>query len=110
MSKNQVLGNCDCPLCGFKLQEVRIAQGGKPYIICDECGMQLFARQARSVRILKEKTAPIYPESKPAESVKKKITKGAEAVTPDGARSEIAAPVPASAPEKEKTIFDFFGA
>lgn len=99
MSKNQVLGNCDCPLCGFKLQEVRIASGGKPYIICDECGMQLFARQARSVRILKEKTAPIYPAAEP---VKKKAE-------PEPVKKPEAVPAPAPEQKKEKTMFDFLG-
>jgi transcription elongation factor Elf1 len=38
-----------CPLCEKK-QDVRLAdKGGKPYIICDPCGVQLFVRKSEGI-------------------------------------------------------------
>lgn len=57
----KVLGRCACPLCGFPDQEVRLSKNEKPYMACDECGMQLFSRQAKSVNLLKSRVKQIEP-------------------------------------------------
>lgn len=37
-----------CPLCENK-QEIRISDKGKPYIVCDSCGIQLFVRKSEGI-------------------------------------------------------------
>lgn len=52
---NEVLGKCACPLCGFPNQEVRQTSktNPKPYLCCEDCHAQIFARGAKAARILK---------------------------------------------------------
>lgn len=51
---NEEIGQCTCPLCNSAvLQSIRLSKSGKPYLTCDSCGMQLFARQANSIKHLK---------------------------------------------------------
>lgn len=52
---NEVLGKCACPLCGYPNQEVRQTSktNPKPYLCCEDCHAQIFARGAKSARILK---------------------------------------------------------
>lgn len=40
-----------CPLCA-EAQEIRTSKTGKPYIVCDDCGVQLFVRGSRGQRRL----------------------------------------------------------
>lgn len=40
-----------CPLCS-ELRELRIDKNQKPYLICDECGVQLFIRKDAGSRRL----------------------------------------------------------
>jgi hypothetical protein len=42
-----------CILCGRKLEK-RIDKNGKPYFICDPCGIQLFVRRKRGMELLEE--------------------------------------------------------
>lgn len=60
MIANKVLGRCTCPLCKSEFsQEVRESEKSrKPYLNCDECGCQIFARQPASVKILHSLAAP----------------------------------------------------
>lgn len=83
-----VLGHCACPVCKFPGTEVRATDKGKPYISCDECGMQLFARQKRAERLLLAMIQQV--EAAPP--------------TPPAAEPE---PAPKPAPAEEKTIFDW---
>lgn len=55
MMANEVLGKCACPLCGYPNQEVRQTSktNPKPYLCCEDCHAQIFARGAKSARILK---------------------------------------------------------
>ncbi len=65
----KVLGTSACPLCKFPNQEIRESEkNGKPYMVCDECGCQIFARQARSVKLLREMIAkaPVIQVEQPA--------------------------------------------
>lgn len=71
MANRDVLGHHACPVCGFAHQEIRKATNGKPYIICDECGAQVFARQQRSVAKLRE-WAAAAPVSQPEKIEAKK--------------------------------------
>jgi septal ring factor EnvC (AmiA/AmiB activator) len=41
-----------CPLCG-SLLDIRKSVKGKPYTICDACGMQMFIRKAEGISALK---------------------------------------------------------
>lgn len=52
---NQVLGMGTCPVCKSEYsQEVRLSEkSNKPYINCEECGAQVFARQPLSVKLLR---------------------------------------------------------
>lgn len=91
---NQVLGQCVCPLCRSAVkQEVKLSEkSGKPYLNCEECGMQLFARQHVSVKILRAMVSegvvePEKPTQKPTPTPR---------------------PVAQPAQVVEKTIFDIF--
>ena len=42
-----------CVLCGSKLEK-RVDKNGKPYFICDPCGIQLFVRRKRGMDLLNE--------------------------------------------------------
>lgn len=42
-----------CILCGRKLDK-RIDKNGKPYFVCDDCGIQLFVRRKRGMELLEE--------------------------------------------------------
>lgn len=42
-----------CPLCGEGL-DVRETKKGKPYVICDPCGVQLFVRGKQGIQRFKE--------------------------------------------------------
>jgi DNA-directed RNA polymerase subunit RPC12/RpoP len=44
----------DCLLCGEEL-DIRISTKGKPYVVCDACGIQLFVRGAEGIKRLKKK-------------------------------------------------------
>lgn len=90
---NKKLGQCNCPLCDFPDQEVREDKNGKPYMVCDECGCQIFARQAKSIRKLRERMEPVVEEEK---DVVEAEETGAGVVEK---------PVPAKVPELP-TIFD----
>ena len=70
-AKNEVLGTTTCPLCKSEYaQEVRQSgKSGKPYINCDECGAQIFARQPASVKIMRELAKPIVENPTPAKVV-----------------------------------------
>lgn len=99
---NKVLGHCACPLCGFPDQEVResSAKSPKPYLNCDECGVQIFTRQAKSVRLLKQRM-----EAAPQQAAA--IAKPEPVKTP--AAEHVAHVVAESQTEpSERTIFDWF--
>jgi predicted RNA-binding Zn-ribbon protein involved in translation (DUF1610 family) len=38
-----------CPICG-KDRLVRYSKKGKPYVTCNECGMQLFVRAEAGIK------------------------------------------------------------
>ena len=42
-----------CLLCG-KTLEKRIDKNGKPYFVCDPCGIQLFIRKKQGIELLEE--------------------------------------------------------
>ena len=42
-----------CCICGTPL-EVRDTKKGKPYVICDSCGMQMFVRNGDGIRRFEE--------------------------------------------------------
>ncbi len=45
-----------CPLCGEGL-DVRESKKGKPYVVCQGCGLQLFIRTEPGIRRFEELTA-----------------------------------------------------
>lgn len=118
---NQVLGECICPVCKSKHpQEVRIAKTNKPYLNCEECGCQIFARSPESVKILRSMATPgqkpdslsgtqKQPEAAPVgagQAVAKTPEKTPPKPAPVGAGQMEPAPVAVAKPE-EKTIFDW---
>jgi|CXWL01.1.fsa_nt_gi uncharacterized Zn finger protein len=116
----EVIGQCVCPLCHSEYkQEVRLSEKSrKPYLNCEECGMQLFARQARSVKLLNELASSGQPSK-----IKAVEPKPSTIPAPKPAPAQVIVekpkvlPIekkPEAAPVKpeEKTIFDhlFWGA
>ena len=47
----KVIGYVECPDCGERC-EVREAKTGKPYVVCDECGVQHFYRSRKGIERL----------------------------------------------------------
>jgi DNA-directed RNA polymerase subunit RPC12/RpoP len=45
-----------CPICSDRL-DVRESKKGKPYVICDRCGVQMFVRNDAGIRELERLTA-----------------------------------------------------
>jgi len=45
-----------CPLCGQGLR-VRQSKKGKPYVVCDGCGVQMFVRNEAGMRTFEKLTA-----------------------------------------------------
>src|SRR6267143_639906 len=59
------MSNLPCVFCGKNLEQ-RIDKNGKPYFICDPCGLQMFIRRKqgidnlrRLVRTLKNRDLPL---------------------------------------------------
>lgn len=119
---NEVLGECVCPVCKSEYpQEIRKAKTGKPYLNCDECGVQIFARQPASVKILRGLAALLgqKPDSlsvsvKQPEAVPVLAGQGVEKVPekippkPAPALAQKPKPAPVVMTEhEEKTIFDW---
>jgi hypothetical protein len=92
MSEKRILGNLECPVC-FEEVELRQAKGGRPYIVCELCGIQLFTRSQKSAKILTDLLS----------EVKEKIP----AAKPEKIPAVVQEKIPEAKPEK--TIFDFFG-
>lgn len=42
-----------CPVCGRELS-LRESKNGKPYLVCDRCGMQMFVRSQSGIDKLAE--------------------------------------------------------
>lgn len=106
---NEVLGHSYCPMCvldaviagrgvdNLLLQEVRLSdKSKKPYVVCDECGAQTFARQPRSVRTLKNAVEKYKPKGE-AVSVATPPAVSKPAAAP------VASPKPVEAPKPPKT-------
>ena len=43
-----------CLLCGRKLEKRTSKKNGKPYFVCDPCGIQLFIRKQQGIELLEE--------------------------------------------------------
>lgn len=118
---NQVLGHCACPLCGCPNQEVKEsnAKSPKPYLNCEECGVQIFTRQSKSVRILKQKIVVLESDHMYDDSEGDKVVKktAAPVAVAKPIPVETAKPVAPAKPVEavsstkpvEKTIFDWLG-
>lgn len=48
--EDRVVEHCKCPVC-FKLLLVKYSNRKKPYLICNECGMQLFIRGEKARKL-----------------------------------------------------------
>lgn len=112
---NKVLGHCACPMCGFPDQEVResSAKSPKPYLNCDECGVQIFTRQAKSVRILKQRmeVAPpqaAMPSAKLAPVVAKPKPEPVKTTAAEPPAPVVAVVAEPQTEPAERTIFDWF--
>lgn len=42
-----------CPLCKTSLR-IRLSKKDKPYLVCDDCGLQMFVRADRGEKRLKQ--------------------------------------------------------
>lgn len=95
-AKNPDVGYIRCPVCEFPDAPVREQAASKrAYVVCDECGTQIFTRWTQGNRAVRAKMRPVPP----AETVP------VAAPPPDSAPAE---PAPKKKPE-EKTIFDILG-
>ena len=47
-----------CFLCG-RWPDVRLSKKGRPYFVCDACGMQVFVRGNKGIERLKEKVREV---------------------------------------------------
>ncbi len=45
-----------CPICGMQ-RNIRDSKREKPYVVCDDCGVQLFVRKAEGIKKFKELAA-----------------------------------------------------
>jgi predicted RNA-binding Zn-ribbon protein involved in translation (DUF1610 family) len=62
-----------CPLCGLLL-DIRESVKGKPYAVCDPCGMQLFIRKEQGIDALEKILAGDSPVVNPfANKLREKI-------------------------------------
>lgn len=61
LKQRQILGTCSCPVCKTPGQEIRASDKGKPYVMCDECDVQIFARSSRSAAAMMKLAAPTKP-------------------------------------------------
>ena len=43
-----------CILCGRKLEKRTSKKNGKPYFVCDSCGIQLYIRKKQGIELLEE--------------------------------------------------------
>lgn len=50
-----------CPLCERTLK-IRISKTGKPYIVCDNCGVQMFVRYPAGIERLTDKVGGKFGE------------------------------------------------
>lgn len=96
-AKNPDIGYCRCPVCDFPDAPVREQAASKrAYIVCDECGTQIFTRWTQGNRAVRAKMRPVQASAAPASS------KAADAddlvLGPQQPKKEKAA--------EEKTIFD----
>jgi hypothetical protein len=104
---NEVLGKCACPLCGFPNQEVRQTSktNPKPYLCCEDCHAQIFARGAKAARILKgrivvQESDHMYSDESEEFNAARAVVAAKPAPIPQPA------PTPPEAP-KPKSIWDF---
>lgn len=51
-----------CPVC-MRAREVRPTKNGKPYLICDACGVQVFVRGAAGIEEFHRLLQHNYPKS-----------------------------------------------
>lgn len=49
----------DCPTCGHGGAHVRESVRGRPYVVCEECGHQLFSRGDKSAALIRAKMRPV---------------------------------------------------
>ena len=43
-----MIGRCRCPFCASSKAQLRLSGKGLPYLVCDTCNVQAFARSDRS--------------------------------------------------------------
>ncbi len=48
------MSNVNCFLCQTSL-DIRTSKKGKPYLVCDDCGIQIFFRLPKGIRRLKQR-------------------------------------------------------
>lgn len=94
------IGLINCPVCDFVDAHVRESDSKKPYVVCDECNIQLFTRGGVSKDLVLKKMRPV-------------LSTAEEKKAPTAPAAPIVQAAPA-APKKEtkrekKSIFDVLG-
>lgn len=110
---NSDIGQCDCPVCDKSGAHVRKTTKGKAYILCDDCGCQIFARSVVSDAIMLGWVGQVpTPDKKiappPAAPVVKATLHDADG---NVEAVEIVAPgiAPESSNDEDETMFDILG-
>ena len=49
-----------CPLCEDKLDIRFDEKHGKPYVICNSCGVQMFVRREEGIQLMVKKTETLW--------------------------------------------------
>ena len=52
-----------CPLCNSDLKIKLDEKHAKPYVICDPCGVQMFIRREKGIKLLERQTREPGPRS-----------------------------------------------
>lgn len=105
---NENLGQCDCPVCNMSGAYVRKTSKGKAYILCEECGCQIFARSPISDKKIRERAGitdapPPQKPAAPAAPVVNAIIHDQDGIRQVQTEAKTPPPPPAN---EETTIFD----
>ena len=110
---NPDIARCSCPICGGDAA-LRETTKRKAYIVCEGCGVQIFARAPKSNQLLRERggvasepAATIPPPEKPAPKTPAPVT--VRRHTSEGETITETAQAVVQPEAEESTIFDILG-
>lgn len=54
-ARENEIGRCTCPVCASDKARLRVSAKQLPYVVCDACHVQVFARSDVSDRLLRDR-------------------------------------------------------